>query len=53
MFTVPAEKEKGESILQNTPFQGDFQAYYNNDKIIVTFDIEADLFEFVRLVKEG
>ena len=51
MFTVPSEKEKGESVLQNTPFNGDFQAVIFGDKICVTFDLESDMFLFIQLTK--
>jgi len=49
MYTAIANREKGESILQTTPFNDDFQAVIINDQISVTFDSESDMFLFIKL----
>jgi len=51
MFTALAEILKGESVIQNTPFNGDFQAVIMGDQISVTFDLESDMYLFIRLTK--
>jgi len=51
MFKASVEILKGEFILQNTPFNGDFQAVIMGDQISVTFDLECDMYVFIRLTK--